>query len=542
MAQPFQYQPFVNPYAASIGETLAHQNDAQAHAAEVIGAAQAHAQEVTGQAYGGAVAGIGQSVGGAIDQATDPKRQLVAQQVAANKRDVAYQATANGIAKSLVGPNGEQPTPEAAGAMMTKAGIPVSAQKAILDSLQSGSDHADEARAEAGHIAYQVIKHLPPGASADDQAHAASAALGASIAGGMVSPGDAAQVTNALANGANPLGMALGFMGKSPSGKFKDVIQDETKPVVLAGAPRPGATPATLVSPSGSTLATGAPAGPERPPTPTEASLAADAATLGTPNETSTAAQSATALKSLKPAKDSSAEMDAQAQALLTKQNLGQTLTPEEAASLKAYQQRRTIPTDAAAAAAADRQARTQAEQNALQKRSQDFQESQAGRKELTEKVEQPLQTALGSAQTLRDVVSAAQQGNKVAASLQSLETTMSAIKAQGLNRINSAEIGATANAGSLYDTIVGRLGKLVAGEPVPPDLQKDMTDFAGILEKAAYKKYSDAWDSTVPRYKLGDEKKLAPPGAPPEGTQGNVGGKPAVWTYIGGKWGWAPK
>jgi hypothetical protein len=73
---PFRYEPFVNPYAPSVGELLAHQADAHAHAAEVIGQANARASEQTGAAWAGAAANIGNAVAGTIQRATDPRRQL----------------------------------------------------------------------------------------------------------------------------------------------------------------------------------------------------------------------------------------------------------------------------------------------------------------------------------------------------------------------------------------------------------------------------------------------------------------------------------
>ena len=97
------------------------------------------------------------------------------------------------------------------------------------------------------------------------------------------------------------------------------------------------------------------------------------------------------------------------------------------------------------------------------------------------------------------------------AAALQNLETTMAAIRAQGLNRINTAEIGVTADAGNLWDRIVGYVGKKAEGQPVPANIQKDMTEFADILEKAAYQKYQEGHTSITKRYKL-DEAPLPPP------------------------------
>ncbi len=222
----------------------------------------------------------------------------------------------------------------------------------------------------------------------------------------------------------------------------------------------------------------------------------------------------AAAAKDSQPPNPTEASLDARQQLLLGKQSQGIPLTIAEQSEVKAYQDRKRTVSDPAQLAATERQSSTQAQQNTLQQNAQTFNQQQAGRKELTEKVEAPYQTAMASANTMRDVVAAAKAGNKVAGSLQSLETTMAAIRAQGLNRVNTAEIGATGNAGSLWDSIVGKVGKLTEGQPVPTDLQKDMTEFAGILEKSAAKKYDEGFKSVTTRYGLKDEKPLtsAPP------------------------------
>ena len=175
---------------------------------------------------------------------------------------------------------------------------------------------------------------------------------------------------------------------------------------------------------------------------------------------------------------------------------------------------------------AAERQARTLQAQIDVENRRESFSEAQAGRKELTDKVETPYQTARASSNTLRDVVAVAQSGNKVAGSLQSLEPTMAAIRAQGLNRINTAEIGVTANAGSLWDRLQGWFGKAEGGQPVPENIQKDMLQFADILDKAAYQKYITGHRTITGRYGLKDEQPLPAPSASPATTSApNLGG-----------------
>lgn len=189
-----------------------------------------------------------------------------------------------------------------------------------------------------------------------------------------------------------------------------------------------------------------------------------------------------------------------------------QPLTPEETAWANAYEKEKSLVTDKSIAAATDRQTATIGAQTAQQKRSQDFAALQAARADLEKNVNTPYVTAKTSASTLRDVVDAAKAGNTVAASLQSLEGTMAAIRAQGLNRINSAEIGATANAGSLFNNIQGWLGKKTEGQPVPPQVQEDMLKFADILEKAAYKKYQAGHKATNALYGTSIPELIAPP------------------------------
>lgn len=55
-----QYEGWVNPYGASLADTIARSGDAQAHAAEMIAQAQARAAEMKGAAWAGAVQNIGQ--------------------------------------------------------------------------------------------------------------------------------------------------------------------------------------------------------------------------------------------------------------------------------------------------------------------------------------------------------------------------------------------------------------------------------------------------------------------------------------------------
>ena len=240
-------------------------------------------------------------------------------------------------------------------------------------------------------------------------------------------------------------------------------------------------------------------------PQPTTASIALDAAG-GDPVK---------AMESLRPPKPIGATAEAddnRYRNIQASMKLGQPVSPQDAAWAQGYEKQKTLGVDLTAGMASNRQATAIAAQTAQQGRAQTFQEQQQGRKELTEKVEAPYRTAQNSAQTLRDTVALAKNGNMSAAALQNLETTMAAIRAQGLNRINSTEIGSTANAGSLWDNIVGKVGKLTAGQPVDAALQKDMQQFAGMLEKSAYQKYLNGHGDVTKRYALTDEKPIEGP------------------------------
>ncbi len=184
---------------------------------------------------------------------------------------------------------------------------------------------------------------------------------------------------------------------------------------------------------------------------------------------------------------------------------------PAEKAWMDAYEKEKGLNIDKSAAAAADRQAAAIGAQTAQQARAQTFAEAQAGRAQIST-AEKDYRTAQNSANTLRDVVAEAKSGNKLAASLQPLEATMSAIRAQGLNRINATEVGATAGAGSMWDRLSGYVGKKLEGQPVPADIQNDMIKFADVLEKSAYAKYIAAHKSATTRYSLTNEQPLPEP------------------------------
>lgn len=209
------------------------------------------------------------------------------------------------------------------------------------------------------------------------------------------------------------------------------------------------------------------------------------------------------------PENPTAAALDARAQELYKKQALKFPMTPEEKAELAAFEQRKTVVTDAAATAATNRATATKSREIDLLQRREDFAMQQAGRKELTDKVETPYLQARQSAQELRDTIEAAKAGNMTAAQQQALQTTMASIRSQGLNRINLAEIKNTERAGNLWTNIQADFGKAISGQPMPAKLQQDTLEFADLLEKGAYEKYQQGHKQITTRYKLGEEKTL---------------------------------
>jgi hypothetical protein len=202
-------------------------------------------------------------------------------------------------------------------------------------------------------------------------------------------------------------------------------------------------------------------------------------------------------------------QLDARFEALRQRQLLGQPLSADEKAQVQAYVERKSVGPEAAAALATNRQTRSIDAQVAAQTRSQVFQERQAGRKELQEKIEQPYMDAMEKADTLHSVIAAAQNGNMAAGSVQSLLGTLGLVTMEGVKRINTTELQAVQGAGSLLERLKGSVSGLVAGQPLSAKVQKDLNDLAGILQAAAVKKYTEGWKATTKRYNLDDEKPL---------------------------------
>ncbi len=444
---------------------------------------------------------------------------------------------------------------------MVKAGLPLNIQAQTHKTL-------DEVDASLAKFRQDRVDH---------QADLAHAALTNPL--GMTPTGFALLAGLAKANG-SVTGQEVGALGaalaQAPDDEARKGIlqgvrnlsekyQKLSTPVKLGGAPRPGAGADTLVDPlnNGAVIASGDP-GSGAPssfkevagtiPSPDGDRIpiqAAFDATTGKYSYGGTDISKYFQPKEDKP-KGPTAEEDARKYLdIQTKLNLKRPILPEEQAFAGAYEKNKTLGVDAAAAAAGNRQASAQEQQNTIQQNAQAFAKAQVARADIVKTVDTPYLAARSSADTLRDVVKSAQGGNMIAGSLQSLETTMAALRAQGFNRINTVEIGSTANAGSLWDHLQNWFGKAKDGQPIDPAIQKDMLEFADLLDKSAYKKYGDAHEAVNQVYQTKIPRSFPPPsgattpppsGALKEGTEGSVNGVPAIWKTVNGKTGWYAK
>ena len=488
---PFEYRGYQNPYVQSMSALLQQPGQIEAQRAMTVAQAQAQAAQQSGQAWAGAANQIGQQVGQipqeiAAAKMNALKAQDIQGQIAERnqraqqmQRDAAATAAGEAAIKASVNPETGAVDHDKAASLWEQAGVPTQAN-ANRESVQKTAVTAQQLT--EGQQKIQAGQQQVQQAAANHLGELGAAGL------------------QKIQDGATPQEVRDYTMGLVANAASHGLIQPDAAKQMLMQSAQAGPD---QLAPIYQKLLDGAPEVKSR-------LIAEDLKKAETAKNLAEAErQRAEANAGPKP----SAEQDTmRATALRAQVNLGQQISREDAAWLKSHETEKTLGVDLTAGMAANRQAKAIDAATAQQSRAQNFQEQQQGRKELTEKVEQPYQTAASSAQTLRDTVSLAKSGNMSAAALQNLETTMAAIRAQGLNRINTTEIGSTANAGSLWDRAQSFVGKVTAGQPVDAALQKDMQQFAGMLEKAAYKKYLDGQTSVTKRYNLTDEKALPGP------------------------------
>ena len=499
--------------------------DLIAHSYDELGAARAGAAERIGQIWGNAadtLSQVPQQVQQAQQRQVETQTAQIQNQVAQTQLQglqaaAASQARARAAVSTIPrNPDGTLDTGAIEDAL-TAAGTDPQTQAEYLKNVGTVNDSIQsfqQARLQhAAKIAQAMRGNLAPGAPATWDAVNAGLAIGQTS--GLVNDQDMARFA------------ALQAAGADPDAILKDDLAAVAPPPKYEGLP--ANSPGAINTSTGAVTPTGIGA---KPRTPTE--LEVDAATLGTPQETPTAALSAAAIKAAAANKAPTPEQDTQrAIGIRARMAAGAPIDPVDANWLTAYDQNREDPAAQAAAAAASRAAAATTATNARLATTESFQEAQAGRTELN-KAEDTLGKAQAQAQTFRDVVASAQAGNKYAASQQALEGALSTIRSAGLSRINQTEIGASQGAGDLWDRIQGWLGKADAGQPVPPDIQQAMLQYANVLEQGAYSQYSDKFDQTVKRYPLPNEQKLPAPvaaGAPAQTRTATINGQKVTFT-----------
>lgn len=499
--------------ADRIAETILQMGNIRAQGLERAAQAQAEAQRQSGQIWGGALAQLGQLPGEiAKYKLADTENQIRQNQLQQQQKIKNDDFNANQIFSYVTRPDetgavsfDESKLPD----MLQKmAGANVSPEvqnkfaQTYLDLNKVGKSFRQDQLDHQVKIAHLVLGSATPEHPLDTST--ALATLKWAQANGIANPQDVNQFMAAVNQGHQPADI---FKGIIQYGAQQKPITNETE---LAIAAKGGNLPAALEA----LKPTKAPEAAKGVTNETELELAAQ-----DPNHPQHAA--AVAALAARPAKEpkppTSEEDKAKAVTIRAKLLAKAPVSQDDRLWLQAHEAEATLTTDKSASAAADRQAATLAQQNTLLSDRQKFDMAQAARKEYSEKIAQPYQTALASSQTLRDTVEAAKGGNMVAANLQNLETAMSAIRAQGLNRINTTEIGVAANAGSLWDRVQAAAGKLSKGQPVDPALQSDILKFADILDKSATLKYQKTREGLLKTYtgvQLPDESVAAPAAA----------------------------
>lgn len=91
----------------------------------------------------------------------------------------------------------------------------------------------------------------------------------------------------------------------------------------------------------------------------------------------------------------------------------------------------------------------------------------------------------IAASQQLQDYVKAAQSGNKAAPGLIPLTELRGVV-----NRVNRNELDQVSGGGSLLDKVQGKLNGLTEGQPIPPDLLKDVSSLSQKTEEAARRGY----------------------------------------------------
>lgn len=109
--------------------------------------------------------------------------------------------------------------------------------------------------------------------------------------------------------------------------------------------------------------------------------------------------------------------------------------------------------------------------------------------------------TALNAQQEMDEFIKLAKSGNKVAYAYSPTTGVLTINSANGVKRVNMAEIGSYSGAGSAFDRLSGWFGKQVSGQSIPDDILNDMQQVHDHLGETAQQKYSNQVQATNATY-----------------------------------------
>lgn len=287
MPNYFTFAPPPDNFSGSIAELMMRGPEAQAQAQIRIGQAQAQAAQQSGQAWGGAIQNIGNSIAAIPQQMAQQKAQAQESQIRQSQLDDIAQKRADlkSLDDAYSQPGGRdkilESLPGHLKPQVTKQFMDADEAAGKLQKLQT------EAAAAASdytlNLAHQVKAHdYDPGALVGALSHAKQTFSG--------NPAMLSQITDMQQQlYANPTADGV-------RGLIDPIIKaDLEKKGPIKGAPGDVfLNPADMNGPPVASV-------PTKPVAPSKSSIALDAATLGTPNETPTAQTSAAALKAMTP-------------------------------------------------------------------------------------------------------------------------------------------------------------------------------------------------------------------------------------------------
>lgn len=119
-------------------------------------------------------------------------------------------------------------------------------------------------------------------------------------------------------------------------------------------------------------------------------------------------------------------------------------------------------------------------------------------------------------AAAIKNAVVLGASGNDLAASLQNVLTVLGASSIEDVRRISNVELGQVAGFGSIMTRVENAFRRGLTGNDLDAGEQKAFKDFADMLAKTSYSKYSDLFDYQTGQVDIPGLNKLPAPGEVP--------------------------